>query len=74
MDGFGASDAWHGALTAAQADLYFSTTSGIGLSLLRRGINRDGGTVSNWNNAPLAIARGARSGPSRGRRSPLYAI
>lgn len=60
MDGFGASDAWHGALTAAQADLYFSTTSGIGLSLLRMGINRDGGTFSNWNNAKLAIARGAR--------------
>lgn len=60
MDGFGASDAWHGALTAAQADLYFSTTSGIGLSLLRMGINRDGGTFSNWNNAKLAIARGAK--------------
>lgn len=60
MDGFGASDAWHGALTAAQADLFFSTTSGIGLSLLRMGINRDGGTFSNWNNAKLAIARGAK--------------
>jgi len=60
MEGFGASDAWHGALTAAQADLYFSPTSGIGLSLLRTGINRDGGTFSNWNNAKLAIARGAK--------------
>ena len=60
MDGFGASDAWHGALTGAQADLYFSTTSGIGLSLLRTGINRDGGTFSTWNNAKLAIARGAK--------------
>ena len=60
MDGFGASDAWHGALTTAQADLYFSQTSGIGLSLLRMGISPDGGTFSNWNNAKLAIARGAR--------------
>ena len=60
MDGFGASDAWHGALTTAQADLYFSTTSGIGLSLLRTGISPDGGTLSNWNNAKLAIARGAK--------------
>ncbi|MBW8829881.1 MAG: hypothetical protein JF606_10690 [Burkholderiales bacterium] len=60
MDGFGASDAWHGALTTAQADLYFSPTSGIGLSLLRMGIGPDGGTFSNWNNAKLAIARGAQ--------------
>jgi glucuronoarabinoxylan endo-1,4-beta-xylanase len=60
MDGFGASDAWHGPLTGAQADLYFSTSSGIGLSLLRMGINRDGGTFSAWNNAKLAIARGAK--------------
>jgi len=60
MDGFGASDAWHGALTDAQADLYFSTTSGIGLSLLRMGINPDGGTFSTWSNAKLAIARGAK--------------
>jgi len=60
MDGFGASDAWHGALTSAQADLYFSPTSGIGLSLLRMGISPEGGTFSNWNNAKLAIARGAK--------------
>jgi glucuronoarabinoxylan endo-1,4-beta-xylanase len=60
MDGFGASDAWHRALTDAQADLYFSPTSGIGLSLLRMGISPEGGTFSNWNNAKLAIARGAR--------------
>jgi len=60
MDGFGASDAWHGALTTAQADLYFSPTSGIGLSLLRMGISPEGGTFSNWNNAKLAIARGAK--------------
>jgi len=60
MDGFGASDAWHGALTTAQADLYFSPTSGIGLSLLRMGIGPEGGTFSNWNNAKLAIARGAK--------------
>jgi len=60
MDGFGASDAWHGPLTSAQADLYFSPTAGIGLSLLRMGISPEGGTFSNWNNAKLAIARGAR--------------
>jgi glucuronoarabinoxylan endo-1,4-beta-xylanase len=60
MDGFGASDAWNGPLTSAQADLYFSPTSGIGLSLLRMGISPEGGTFSNWNNAKLAIARGAR--------------
>jgi glucuronoarabinoxylan endo-1,4-beta-xylanase len=60
IDGFGASDAWHGPLTAAQADLYFSPSAGIGLSLLRMGISPEGGTFSNWNNAKLAIARGAK--------------
>lgn len=68
IDGFGASDVGASApLTAAQAALFFSPTSGVGLSLLRTGVPIDGscmtvnavcaGAVSDMN---LAIANGAR--------------
>src|ERR1700716_3840847 len=42
MDGFGAADVFLDALTDAQADLFFSPTNGIGLSILRTGIGSDG--------------------------------
>jgi glucuronoarabinoxylan endo-1,4-beta-xylanase len=43
IDGFGASDAAHYyALTPGQAELFFSTTSGAGLSLLRTQVPDDG--------------------------------
>jgi glucuronoarabinoxylan endo-1,4-beta-xylanase len=62
MEGFGASDAFvDDPLTDAQADLYFSTTSGIGLSYLRMGIANDGGLNGGaWSDATKAAARGAR--------------
>jgi glucuronoarabinoxylan endo-1,4-beta-xylanase len=68
IDGFGASDAFELApLTSAQADLFFSSTRGIGLSLLRTNIPEDGscstvnatcaGEVSDMQ---IAIANGAK--------------
>ena len=42
MDGFGASDAWESALTSSQVTLLFNPDKGIGLSLLRVGIDTDG--------------------------------
>jgi glucuronoarabinoxylan endo-1,4-beta-xylanase len=68
IDGFGASDAFELApLTSAQADLFFSPTTGIGLSLLRTSVPEDGscstvnttcaGEVSNMQ---FAIANGAK--------------
>jgi glucuronoarabinoxylan endo-1,4-beta-xylanase len=44
IDGFGASSAWNPTLTSAQADMFFSVTNGIGLSLLRNRIAPDGTT------------------------------
>jgi glucuronoarabinoxylan endo-1,4-beta-xylanase len=38
IDGFGASSAWRSSWTTAQADMFFSTNNGIGLSLLRNHI------------------------------------
>jgi glucuronoarabinoxylan endo-1,4-beta-xylanase len=61
IDGFGAADVWGNPdLTASTADLFFSTSSGIGLSFLRMGIDTSGSTLSSWTNAKLAAARGAR--------------
>ncbi len=64
IDGFGAADVWSGALTDAQADLFFSQSSGIGLSILRVGIADngtflDGGNGSAMSDAKKAAARGA---------------
>ena len=39
IDGFGASSAWRGTWSDAQADMFFSTNTGIGLSLLRNHIS-----------------------------------
>jgi glucuronoarabinoxylan endo-1,4-beta-xylanase len=59
IDGFGASSAWNGSWTAAQADMFFSTNTGIGLSLLRSRIAPDGTTVETGI-MQMAQARGAR--------------
>ena len=59
IDGFGAADIWHPAMTDAQADLFFSPTSGIGLSILRVGIDSSGSELSAYSNATKAAARGA---------------
>ena len=60
IDGFGASSAWmSGTLSTYDADLIFSTNTGIGLSLLRTRIAPDGTT---WEAgiAQQAQARGAK--------------
>ena len=59
IDGFGASDTWVGPLSDAQADLFFSPTNGIGLSILRQGIDWSGNSLSTPANATKAAARGA---------------
>jgi glucuronoarabinoxylan endo-1,4-beta-xylanase len=59
IDGFGASSAWDGSWTAAQADMFFSTNTGIGLSLLRNRI-APGGTTWETSIMQMAQARGAR--------------
>jgi O-glycosyl hydrolase len=59
IDGFGASSAWtEKSMSDAQADLFFSTTNGIGLSLLRVHVNPDG-TTDETVTAQKAQARGA---------------
>jgi len=45
IDGFGASSAWRGSWTTTQADMFFSTNTGIGLSLLRNRIAPDGTAI-----------------------------
>ncbi len=45
IDGFGASSAFNGGLTQAQMNMFYSTNTGIGLSLLRSRITPSGTTV-----------------------------
>jgi O-glycosyl hydrolase len=59
IDGFGASSAWRSGWNAAQADMFFSTNTGIGLSLLRNRI-APGGTTVETSIMQMAQARGAR--------------
>lgn len=60
IDGFGASSAWNPTtFSDALSDQFFSTGSGIGLSLLRVRIAPDGTTVETGT-ARKAIARGAK--------------
>ncbi len=59
IDGFGAADPWIGTLSDAQADLFFSPTNGIGLSILRVGIDENGNDMAAYSNATKAAARGA---------------
>jgi glucuronoarabinoxylan endo-1,4-beta-xylanase len=59
IDGFGASDRGNPTLTDAQADLFFSSTNGIGLSILRVSMDPNGNDTSAYSNATKAAARGA---------------
>ena len=60
IDGFGASSAWTGTnITTSQADLLFSASAGVGLSLLRTRVAPDG-TYSEATTMQQAVARGAR--------------
>jgi glucuronoarabinoxylan endo-1,4-beta-xylanase len=47
IDGFGASSAWRSTWSTANADTYFSTNTGLGLSLLRTRIAPGGTTIEN---------------------------
>jgi glucuronoarabinoxylan endo-1,4-beta-xylanase len=58
IDGFGACDKY-ATFSDAQADLLFSKTAGIGLSILRVAINSSGDDISPYANAQKAAARGA---------------
>jgi glucuronoarabinoxylan endo-1,4-beta-xylanase len=59
IDGFGASSAWDGSTwSTAEADLFFSTNNGCGLSLIRSRIQPDGTTVES-SIMQAAQARGA---------------
>lgn len=62
IEGFGASNAFLDLpLTDAQADLFYSTSNGIGLSHLRMGIANGGGLNGGaWSDATKAAARGAK--------------
>lgn len=60
IDGFGASSAWTGdGITPAQADLFWSTSNGVGLSLLRAQIDPNG-TYPDLATMQKARDRGAR--------------
>jgi glucuronoarabinoxylan endo-1,4-beta-xylanase len=59
IDGFGASSAWNGGLTQAQMNMFYSTNTGIGLSLLRTRIAPDGTTVEGTA-MQMAQSNGAR--------------
>jgi glucuronoarabinoxylan endo-1,4-beta-xylanase len=59
IDGFGASSAWMSSFSTSQADMFFSTNNGIGLSLLRNRI-APGGTTGEISIMQQAIARGAK--------------
>jgi glucuronoarabinoxylan endo-1,4-beta-xylanase len=67
IDGFGASSAWRSTWNDAQADMFFSTNTGIGLSLLRNRIAATNSTsasatptTSEWSIMQKAQARGAK--------------
>lgn len=60
IDGFGASDRDNGTLTTGQADLFFDSSAGIGLTLLRASIETDGTYYADPQNAVKAVARGAK--------------
>src|SRR6185436_16000774 len=60
MDGFGASETYLGGQSDGVMDLLFDQSSGIGLSLMRVGINEDGVSMGTWSNITKAVARGAK--------------
>ncbi len=62
IDGFGASNVFlPNAMTTADADLFFSASSGIGLTILRVGISPTGGLFGGgWSDGALVAARGGR--------------
>jgi glucuronoarabinoxylan endo-1,4-beta-xylanase len=60
IDGFGASTAWSSTMSAGDAALLWSTTSGAGLSLHRVRIDPTNGQTSEVNIAKLAVSYGVK--------------
>ena len=60
IDGFGINNTWAQAMTDGDADAMFSTTNGIGLSILRVGLGPDGNPMSANIPADITKARGAQ--------------
>ena len=62
IDGFGAANVFlPKALTAADADLFFSASAGIGLTILRVGVSPTGRLLGgDWSDGTLVAARGGR--------------
>ncbi len=62
IDGFGAADVWAGPLDAAQVTLFFDPVNGIGLSLLRIGIDVNGTPLGSgaYSDAKAASAFGVK--------------
>ncbi|MBN1610290.1 MAG: hypothetical protein JW940_26920 [Polyangiaceae bacterium] len=60
IEGFGISDTWAPAMTNSEADALFDPTKGLGLSILRIGMDSDGGPMNDdvWNDIEKAKARG----------------
>jgi glucuronoarabinoxylan endo-1,4-beta-xylanase len=72
IDGFGASSAWDGSTwSTAEADLFFSTNNGCGLSLIRSRIQPDGTTVES-SIMQAAQARGATVWSTPWSPPPIY--
>lgn len=59
MDGFGACDNWCSAFSNDALGTFFNKDTGIGLSILRMGINSSGGNGGSWANAKYAAGQGA---------------
>jgi glucuronoarabinoxylan endo-1,4-beta-xylanase len=55
IDGFGINNTWAQAMTDADADALFSTTNGLGFSILRVGLGPDGNPMSS--NIPADITK-----------------
>ncbi len=60
MAGFGISDTWAPAMSDSEADALFSTTRGIGLSILRVSMASDGGPIGS--NVPADITKAKARG------------
>jgi glucuronoarabinoxylan endo-1,4-beta-xylanase len=61
MEGFGINDAWQPAFSDALVELLFDSTKGIGLSILRVGMESDGSGMGDWNNCKKAKAKGVKT-------------
>ena len=62
IDGFGINDTWGSQFSTTQADQLFTTASGIGLSILRVGMNPSGSFYNSFESSNISAAktRGAK--------------